>query len=397
MSRSSACALSIAALLAFILKIALALNTYGTNDVLTWEGNAAKINADGGLAWYRDGVEIPVTRNDGSQFIRIQLNNHPPFVIHMLQSWDYLARISGLPFRFWLRFTSSLADIGSLIFIWKILTVSKLSFSPCCALTGGLLASLRHGVRFSWQHRSGNGIPASVVRLSDRERPPHLARRRRIWIVDERQGGATHLRAYLPAVFSQHAETHRLCGLRRRNFRDGMYALSGSRSGADRSSRVWIWRLFGVLGNFPADLPSTTGRSIHGICGGGKVDRALHHSGGVASHELERKQAGSISAMRSRRISFPLLDTWIWCAVSGVAGSLGRCIAQESYSFLLHRERSVPLLLLYSVVQRLSVVSRECLRQHPAVLAKDVRDLARDGMLDLSGRRCVQLPPNARA
>jgi len=136
-----------AALLAFVFKIALALNTYGTNDILTWEGNVAKIIADGGLAWYRDGVEIPVTFNDGSHVIRTQLNNHPPLLIHVLRAWDYLAHVSGLPFRFWLRFTSSLADIGSLLLVWNILTVTKVSirlpalllvaFSPVSVMVSG--------------------------------------------------------------------------------------------------------------------------------------------------------------------------------------------------------------------------------------------------------------------
>ena len=83
----------IAAALALALKLALALNTYGTNDVITWERHLAKIKDHGALAWYRDGPDI---RTPDGRRIAGQVPNHPPFVISMLAAWDYLARVSGL-------------------------------------------------------------------------------------------------------------------------------------------------------------------------------------------------------------------------------------------------------------------------------------------------------------
>jgi Glycosyltransferase family 87 len=100
--------------LAFALKVAVALNTYGSNDVITWERHLAKIKDDGGAAWYRDGADI---HGPDGRRLGVQSANHPPLVIHMLLAWDCLAHLTGLPFRFWLRLTSSLADIGSLILV----------------------------------------------------------------------------------------------------------------------------------------------------------------------------------------------------------------------------------------------------------------------------------------
>src|SRR5580704_8568115 len=91
--------IALCALLAFALKIALALNTYGTNDVLFWEGNLAKIRSDGGLALYRDGVQI---FREGALF-HTEPFNQPPFMIHLLPIWGWVADQTGLPFRFWLR------------------------------------------------------------------------------------------------------------------------------------------------------------------------------------------------------------------------------------------------------------------------------------------------------
>lgn len=111
-------AIVVCALLAFALKITLALNTYGSNDVLFWEANLAKIRSDGALALYRDGAQI---FRDGALY-HTEPFNQPPFMIHMLRLWGWLADISGLPLRFWLRCTSTLNDLGSLVLLARILT-----------------------------------------------------------------------------------------------------------------------------------------------------------------------------------------------------------------------------------------------------------------------------------
>jgi len=98
----------------FAFKIAIAMNTYGSNDVITWERHLAKIKDDGGAVWYRDGAEI---LDPNGHHLGVQSANHPPLMINVLLAWDYLAHLTGLPLRFWLRFTSSLADGASLILL----------------------------------------------------------------------------------------------------------------------------------------------------------------------------------------------------------------------------------------------------------------------------------------
>ncbi|MGA2769445.1 MAG: glycosyltransferase 87 family protein [Bryobacteraceae bacterium] len=150
----------VAAALAFALKVALALNTYGTNDVITWERHLAKIKDDGALAWYRDGPDI---RTPDGRRIAGQVPNHPPFVISILAAWDYLARVSGLPFRFWLRFTSSLADIASLLLIWRCRISAGLGARPVVLL---LIALSPVSIMVSGFHGNTDPLVVSILLLS---------------------------------------------------------------------------------------------------------------------------------------------------------------------------------------------------------------------------------------
>ena len=104
--------LVVALLISFVLKLTLALNTYGTNDVVYWEESAKKISVQQELSLYREGNNV-----GNSQ----QAFNHPPFMLRVLHAWDLLAGVSGLSLRFWMRVTSSLADVASVLLIWIIL------------------------------------------------------------------------------------------------------------------------------------------------------------------------------------------------------------------------------------------------------------------------------------
>src|SRR5215475_7827806 len=108
---------ALAAIGAFAAKIAITVNTYGSNDVLFWEGNLAKVRADGGLALYHDGIQM--FRN-GALF-HVESFNQPPFTIHLVSMWGGVADETGFPLRFWIRFTSALADLGILVLVWRIL------------------------------------------------------------------------------------------------------------------------------------------------------------------------------------------------------------------------------------------------------------------------------------
>jgi len=112
--------LIVVALAAFLLKIAIALFTYGSVDVLLFEADLTKIRRDGAAALYRDGVSTRWCGQVGQApcppFI------HPPFVIHALEGWGLLSRMTGLPLGFWLRFTCAVADVGSLALLVLILS-----------------------------------------------------------------------------------------------------------------------------------------------------------------------------------------------------------------------------------------------------------------------------------
>src|SRR5438067_2256479 len=110
----------------FAAKIALMTRTYGTNDVLTWEANLHKIRRDGALALYRDGVLL----YHGDRPYFNERFNHPPFMVRAILFWGWLADISRQPLRFWLRFTSSIADIASALLVWRVLRRSQTPLAP---------------------------------------------------------------------------------------------------------------------------------------------------------------------------------------------------------------------------------------------------------------------------
>jgi hypothetical protein len=149
----------VAAALAFVVKISLAWNTYGTNDVIFWERDLAKIQHDGGLALYRDGAQIYWN----GAWVRTEPFNQPPFLIHLLRGWGAMADASGLPMRFWLRLTSVLADIGSLALVWSISKASKLYIHP---LALGLVALSPVSIMVAGFHGNTDPLMVSLLLLS---------------------------------------------------------------------------------------------------------------------------------------------------------------------------------------------------------------------------------------
>jgi hypothetical protein len=92
-----------AAAAAFAGKLALALATYGTNDVYAWE-RFARWSAIFGSGLYSADAAF----------------NHPPSMIHVLAAMQWLAKTTGIFFPFWLRLPAILADAGSLWVVWRI-------------------------------------------------------------------------------------------------------------------------------------------------------------------------------------------------------------------------------------------------------------------------------------
>lgn len=90
-------------------KIFLALTTAGTIDAAGFADHLAKIEQFGGLDAYR---------------VRGAFNNpfnSPPFMIHALKAMGWLAQTTPLPFPFWLRLPSVLADVGSFLITCRLL------------------------------------------------------------------------------------------------------------------------------------------------------------------------------------------------------------------------------------------------------------------------------------
>ena len=100
---------------AFVLKIALALCTYGSTDALIYEADLTKIRREGAVALYRDGITTPWCGRAGQRVCPPFI--HPPFMVLALEGWGALADFSGLPLRFWLRVTCAIADVGSFVLL----------------------------------------------------------------------------------------------------------------------------------------------------------------------------------------------------------------------------------------------------------------------------------------
>jgi hypothetical protein len=97
-------AIILAAAIAFGAKLVLALKTYGTNDVYTYE---------------RFGLW---SRYFGADLYKIAPDlNHPPSILHILSFLLWISGRTHLPFHFWLRFPGTLADVGTLWLICRIL------------------------------------------------------------------------------------------------------------------------------------------------------------------------------------------------------------------------------------------------------------------------------------
>src|SRR5215510_3618928 len=91
------------------LKLYLALTTAGSMDAVGFADHLTKIEQVGGL---------------GAYAVRGAFNNpfnSPPFMIHALRAMGWLERTTRLPFPFWLRLPSVLADVGSFFITRRLL------------------------------------------------------------------------------------------------------------------------------------------------------------------------------------------------------------------------------------------------------------------------------------
>ena len=158
------------ALAAFIVKVVLAATTYGTNDVKTFEAMQEKFETRGARALYTEGTEARY----GGRVMEVPQMNHPPFVLRLMQFWDWLHRTLGGSFGFWLRFTCACADLFAFELVWLLLRDAPGSFWSLV-----LLAVAPIEVMISGFHGNTDPIMISLVVASaysmDRQLPPWLA------------------------------------------------------------------------------------------------------------------------------------------------------------------------------------------------------------------------------
>lgn len=111
--------LLIAAAIAFLLKVALAASSYGTNDVQTFEEMLEKLQKQGARALYLEGTDVIL---DGRVLGQMQMN-HPPMVLAMLRVWGALRDITGVRLGFWMRLSCALADLLTLWAVYRLFGV----------------------------------------------------------------------------------------------------------------------------------------------------------------------------------------------------------------------------------------------------------------------------------
>lgn len=136
------------ALLACMVKLRIASTTIGTNDVLRWETFLTTLRASGGIGLYQ----------------LVGYFNHPPFMIHALFGMDALTSLMGMAFPFWLRVPAIIADLVSLVLVWKLIQPHWNGHQAAIAL--GLLAAAPPSILISGFHGNTDPVMICFVLLS---------------------------------------------------------------------------------------------------------------------------------------------------------------------------------------------------------------------------------------
>ncbi len=108
-----------AAFFVTLFKIYIALTTYGSNDIWSWNFFANTMHQYGAIKLYQ----------------KIDRFIHPPFMIHILNLWLILSKKTSLPFQFWVRLPGILADFGSILLVKSILEKTNTPFSKIAFMT----------------------------------------------------------------------------------------------------------------------------------------------------------------------------------------------------------------------------------------------------------------------
>jgi Gpi18-like mannosyltransferase len=152
--------ITVLAFIAFVIKIMIAFNTFGSNDVATFYIFARSLS-EHGLAWtYHNGVVFA----PGSP-----LFNHPPLTAYYLRLIDGLAhqqgfRDCGLTFPFLLRLPGIIADFVTVLFVLRISTSDERFRIPIWALA--LLAISPVSIMISGFHGNTDSVMVMFLVLA---------------------------------------------------------------------------------------------------------------------------------------------------------------------------------------------------------------------------------------
>lgn len=183
----------IAVLVAFCLKLLLAIATYGTNDVFTWEAFDRKLHTSGAQTLYREGAES-AWQMDGKTYTRPQVFNHPPLVLRLLQLWHLAEQVTGVPLRMWLRVTAALADAIMFCLIWGTLRAGNMIVRPKVLVAVALSPV---SLLVSGFHGNTDPIMMCLLTLSIYL----IVSGRPLWLAGVAMGCATNIKA-VPLIFA---------------------------------------------------------------------------------------------------------------------------------------------------------------------------------------------------
>jgi hypothetical protein len=118
--------LLLAILATTVTKLALAWNTLGTNDVMTWKTFTDSIHQHGGAWLYQHDI----------------LFNHPPFMVQVLKLLHWLVSSTGIRLEFLLRLLGIIADIATILLVARlsktdIASLLVLALSPIAIFVSG--------------------------------------------------------------------------------------------------------------------------------------------------------------------------------------------------------------------------------------------------------------------
>ena len=121
--RSLMLALAVSALIC----LALAALTYGSNDVVYFQSYVVKASHEGIDALYRDGANLIAFHPD---FVAPMTN--PPALLGLLAGIQRFQDLSGLPFRFWFRLLTTIANLVSALLVWRIVSLrAAVAYALC--------------------------------------------------------------------------------------------------------------------------------------------------------------------------------------------------------------------------------------------------------------------------